>query len=76
MKIPSDFMGSVIGESEKKTDQILEASRGCVLVIDEVRKCELWCRTARLMLTHDFLSTGLWVARHKGHIGSLQGSDH
>jgi SpoVK/Ycf46/Vps4 family AAA+-type ATPase len=35
VRSPSDFVGSVLGESEKKTTTILEASRGCVLVIDE-----------------------------------------
>ena len=35
VKNPSDFMGSVLGESEKTTNAILEAARGCVLVIDE-----------------------------------------
>ncbi|KAG2492324.1 hypothetical protein HYH03_009275 [Edaphochlamys debaryana] len=35
VKVPADFVGSVLGESEKKTEAILEASRGCVLVIDE-----------------------------------------
>ena len=35
VKGPSDFIGSVLGESEKKTAAILEAAKGCVLVIDE-----------------------------------------
>ena len=35
VKNPSDFIGSVLGESEKKTIQILDATMGCVLVIDE-----------------------------------------
>ena len=35
VKSPSDFIGSVLGESEKKTNAILEAALGCVLVIDE-----------------------------------------
>jgi len=35
IKNPSDFIGSVIGESEKKTRSIIEATRGKVLVIDE-----------------------------------------
>lgn len=35
VKNPSDFIGSVLGESEKKTAAILEATVGCVLVIDE-----------------------------------------
>eukprot|EP00967_Tisochrysis_lutea_P125614 scaffold211358_cov15-Tisochrysis_lutea.AAC.2 len=35
VKNPSDFIGSVLGESEKKTSAILEATVGCVLVIDE-----------------------------------------
>lgn len=34
-KIPSDFIGSVRGESEKKTNAILDKSIGSVLVIDE-----------------------------------------
>lgn len=38
VKKPDDFMGSVLGESEKKTIALLEQSRGCVLVIDEVRR--------------------------------------
>jgi hypothetical protein len=32
VKVPADFIGSVLGESEKKTEAILEASKGCVLV--------------------------------------------
>jgi SpoVK/Ycf46/Vps4 family AAA+-type ATPase len=32
---PSDFKGSVIGESEKKTRALLARARGCVLLIDE-----------------------------------------
>ncbi|PNH08303.1 NFX1-type zinc finger-containing protein 1 [Tetrabaena socialis] len=35
VRVPSDFVGSVLGESEKRTEAILEATRGCVLVIDE-----------------------------------------
>ncbi len=35
MKNPSDFIGSVLGESEKKTATILDEALGCVLVIDE-----------------------------------------
>ena len=35
VRVPADFVGSVLGESEKKTAAILEAARGCVLVIDE-----------------------------------------
>jgi hypothetical protein len=35
VKNPSDFMGTVLGESEKKTAAILDAALGCVLVIDE-----------------------------------------
>lgn len=35
LKTASDFVGSVIGESESKTRAILKASEGCVLVIDE-----------------------------------------
>ncbi|WIA14243.1 hypothetical protein OEZ85_002779 [Tetradesmus obliquus] len=35
VKVPADFLGSVLGESEKKTMAILEEARGCVLVIDE-----------------------------------------
>lgn len=35
VKIPGDFIGSVLGESEKKTAALLDASLGCVLVIDE-----------------------------------------
>lgn len=34
-KNPSDFIGSVLGESEKKTNAIPDKSIGCVLVIDE-----------------------------------------
>ncbi|KAJ9508188.1 hypothetical protein QJQ45_021542, partial [Haematococcus lacustris] len=34
-KIPADFIGSVLGESEQKTAAILDAAVGCVLVIDE-----------------------------------------
>ena len=35
MKNPSDFVGSVVGESEKFTKGILASTRGKVLVIDE-----------------------------------------
>lgn len=35
VKDPTHFVGSVLGESEKKTAAILEEARGCVLVIDE-----------------------------------------
>ncbi len=35
VRIPADFVGSVLGESEKRTEAILEATKGCVLVIDE-----------------------------------------
>lgn len=35
VKNPSDFIGSVLGESDKKTSEILGATLGCVLVIDE-----------------------------------------
>lgn len=35
VKVPADFIGSVLGESEQKTMAILEEARGCVLVIDE-----------------------------------------
>lgn len=35
LKTASDFIGQHIGESEVKTRAILEASQGCVLVIDE-----------------------------------------
>lgn len=35
LKTASDFVGSALGESEKKTRAILKASEGCVLVIDE-----------------------------------------
>jgi hypothetical protein len=34
---PSDFVGAVLGESERKTAQLLERAKGKVLVIDEVR---------------------------------------
>lgn len=33
--MPSDFIGAVLGESEKRTEAILESTKGCVLVIDE-----------------------------------------
>ncbi|CAB1107617.1 unnamed protein product [Ectocarpus sp. CCAP 1310/34] len=35
LKTASDFVGSVLGESESKTRAILKAAEGCVLVIDE-----------------------------------------
>eukprot|EP00798_Chlamydomonas_sp_ICE-L_P013667 gene13667-19555_t len=35
LKNPSDFLGDVIGSSEKQTRAILKAAEGCVLVIDE-----------------------------------------
>ena len=36
IKNPSDFLGSVLGESEKNTKGLLAATVGKVLVIDEV----------------------------------------
>jgi hypothetical protein len=35
LKNPADFLGSVLGESEKNTKAILKASEGKVLIIDE-----------------------------------------
>lgn len=35
VKYPSDFLGSVLGESERKTVSILNATLGSVLIIDE-----------------------------------------
>ena len=35
VKTPSDFIGDVLGSSEKRTRDILKAAEGCVLVIDE-----------------------------------------
>lgn len=35
VKNPSDFVGSVLGETEKNTKAILNATVGKVLVIDE-----------------------------------------
>ncbi|KAJ8602140.1 hypothetical protein CTAYLR_001663, partial [Chrysophaeum taylorii] len=35
LKNPSDFIGSALGQSEERTNAILEKSQGCVLVIDE-----------------------------------------
>lgn len=35
VKVPADFIGDVLGASEKKTMAILEEARGRVLVIDE-----------------------------------------
>ena len=35
MKSPADFVGSVLGESEKNTKAILKATEGKVLIIDE-----------------------------------------
>ena len=37
LKNPADFVGSVLGESEKNTKGILASTVGKVLVIDEVR---------------------------------------
>ena len=50
LKNPADFVGSVLGESEKNTKGILAATVGKVLVIDEVRAC-----SARLELQIDIL---------------------
>lgn len=36
IKNPADFVGSALGESEKNTKAILDATVGKVLVIDEV----------------------------------------
>ena len=35
LKSPSDFIGDVLGSSERATREILKAAEGCVLVIDE-----------------------------------------
>ena len=35
VKLPSDFTGNALGQSEEKTAAILDAAQGCVLVIDE-----------------------------------------
>jgi replication-associated recombination protein RarA len=35
VKNPSDFIGGALGQSEANTNAILDAARGCVLVIDE-----------------------------------------
>jgi hypothetical protein len=35
VKVPADFIGDVLGASEKRTLAILEEARGRVLVIDE-----------------------------------------
>jgi len=35
LKSPSDFVGDVLGSSEKNTRNALQAAQGCVLVIDE-----------------------------------------
>jgi len=35
VKNPADFVGSVLGESEKNTKAILKATKGKVLIIDE-----------------------------------------
>ncbi|KAG2423774.1 hypothetical protein HXX76_015050 [Chlamydomonas incerta] len=35
VRVPADFVGAVLGESEQKTEAVLEATKGCVLVIDE-----------------------------------------
>jgi len=35
IKNPADFVGSVLGESEKNTKAILKATEGKVLIIDE-----------------------------------------
>ena len=35
VKTPQDFIGEHLGQSEKNTKAILDAAKGCVLVIDE-----------------------------------------
>jgi len=35
LSTPSDFVGSALGQSEEKTNALLDRARGCVLVIDE-----------------------------------------
>jgi SpoVK/Ycf46/Vps4 family AAA+-type ATPase len=42
VKVPADFVGSALGESEKRTAAILEEARGCVLVIDEAYGAWRW----------------------------------
>jgi SpoVK/Ycf46/Vps4 family AAA+-type ATPase len=39
VKNPSDFVGGVLGESEKNTKAILASTIGKVLIIDEVSNC-------------------------------------
>ena len=41
IKNPADFVGSVLGESEKNTKAILDAAVGKVLVIDEVNNSSI-----------------------------------
>ena len=43
LKNPADFIGSVLGESEKNTKAILAATVGKVLVIDEVNNIYRMC---------------------------------
>lgn len=75
IKNPSDFVGSVLGQSESNTKAILATTVGKVLVIDEVSLSSRF----PLYSAH-FLSVGLlavwWCIDRRQADGSLQDSRH
>ena len=50
MKNPSDFVGAVLGASEKNTKAILANAMGKVLIIDEVGKYAFFCLVGTLIV--------------------------
>ena len=54
MASSSDFVGAVVGESQKKTNAMLEKARGKVLVIDEAYNLDdnMYGKQVRINITH------------------------
>ena len=54
MASASDFVGSVVGESQKKTNEMIEKARGKVLVIDEAYNLDDKLYGKQVKTTHLF----------------------
>lgn len=54
MASSSDFVGAVVGESQKKTNAMLEKASGKVLVIDEAYNLDdnMYGKQVRISITH------------------------